>query len=574
MNKPKNNPIAVALDKSRKAFWGVGLFSCAINILMLTGPLFMLQIYDRVLVSGSVPTLVALSVLVGSLYLFQGFFEFLRSKILMRIGYHLDVETMRITNKTWLLSEVNLNSKMQKPVQDLTIVRKFIGGKGLPALFDIPWVPFYLGIVFLLHIWLGWLVTAGLVIVLTLTLINEFTTKKHIASATQAEMEEANFSESSSRGSETIISMGMIGSITDQWQKMRFKSMATGQTATNRTSRITSFVKAFRLALQSGILAVGAYLTIFQEITAGTMIAASILGGRALGPVDMAIANWPNFVKARQSLARLKECLSGAGDLDDLIELPPPKGNLVLDEVTKMAAPAMPGADRHPIIQQISFQLDPGDGLGVIGPSGSGKSSLARLIVGLWEAERGEVRLDCANYKQWDRERLGRYIGYLPQSVELFPGSIKDNIARFDPDVSDEEVIEAAKLTSIHELITGFPNGYSTQLGSRYTVLTAGQAQRVALARAVLRMPTLVVLDEPNSNLDAEGDTALTNTIQALRENASTVVVMAHRPSAISAVNKLLVLKGGMLVEFGEKSEVLEKITQAPDPAQNVRQLT
>ncbi len=571
MSKPDSNPVAVALAKSRTAFWGVGLFSCAINILMLTGPLFMLQIYDRVLASKSVPTLIALFVLVITLYLFQGIFEFLRSKILMRIGISLDVETMRITNETWIMSSVATNSKMQKPVQDLTVVRKFIGSSGLPALFDLPWVPFYLAIVFLLHIWLGWLVIAGAAIVLVLTLINEFITKNHIADTTRAEMEEANFSEVSYRNSEAIISMGMMGNINDHWQKMRFKSMATGQTATNRTGRITSFTKAFRMALQSGILALGAYLAIYQEITAGTMIAASILAGRALGPIDMAIGNWQNFIRARQSFARLKECLAGTIDSSSLIELPPPKGNLVLENVTKMAAPVMPGADRVPIIQRVSFQLKPGDGLGVIGSSGSGKSSLARLIVGLWEAERGEVRLDGTNYKQWDRDRLGKYIGYLPQSVELFPGTIKDNIARFDPEVSDEEIIAAAKLTGVHELITGFPNGYATRLETKNTVLSAGQAQRVALARAVLRMPPLVVLDEPNSNLDAEGDAALTNTINALREHASTVVVMAHRPSAISAVNKLLVLQGGVQVEFGEKAAVLKKVTRIAEASPELK---
>ncbi|MCP4185201.1 MAG: ATP-binding cassette domain-containing protein, partial [Hyphomicrobiales bacterium] len=316
-------------------------------------------------------------------------------------------------------SGVGTQTKVQKPVQDLTVVRKFIGSTGLPALFDLPWVPFYLVIVFLLHMWLGWLVTAGAIVVLVLTVINEFITKNHIADTTKAEMEEASFSDTSQRNCEAIISMGMIGNITDHWQKLRFKSMATGQTTTNRTGRIASFTKVFRLGLQSGILALGAYLAIYQEISAGTMIAASILGGRALAPIDMAIGNWKNFVMARQSYARLKDCLADEYDQSTLIELPAPKGNLVLDKVTKMAAATMPGADRVPIVQRISFQLAPGDGLGVIGSSGSGKSSLARLIVGLWEAERGEVRLDGVNYKQWDRDRLGKYIGYLPQSVEL-----------------------------------------------------------------------------------------------------------------------------------------------------------
>jgi len=557
-----NNPIVLALRQSRAAFLGVGLFSCAINILMLTGPLFMLQIYDRVLASKSVATLIALFALVITLYLFQGFFEFLRTKILARIGYAFDAQTMRIINRVWILSAVESNPKIQKPVQDLTTIRKFIGSSGLPALFDLPWVPFYLAIIFLLHFWLGWLVTGGAIIVLMLTFINEFITKRPIADTTKAEMIEANFSEISHRNSEAVISMGMIGHITDHWQKLRFAAMATGQTAANRTSRIASFIKAFRMALQSSILALGAYLAIYQEISAGTMIAASILGGRALGPIDLAINNWKNFVMARQSYSRLKDNLSQIDDQSELLELPSPKGNLTLKNVTKLAAITMPGADRKPIVQRISFQLMPGDGLGVIGNSGSGKSSLARLIVGLWKADRGEIRLDGASYKQWDRDSLGKFIGYLPQSVELFPGTIKENIARFDPDVTDDEIIAAAQLTGVHDLITSFPEGYSTRLETRNTVLSAGQAQRIALARAILRMPPLVVLDEPNSNLDSEGDAALTKTIKALREHGSTVVVMAHRPSAISAVNKLLVLQNGLQLEFGEKAAVLKKVTR------------
>lgn len=321
------------------------------------------------------------------------------------------------------------------------------------------------------------------------------------------------------------------------------------------------------MLLQSAMLALGAYLAIFQEITPGTMIAASILSGRALAPIDMAVGSWKNFIRARQAFSRLKESLSHFATQHETVQLPDPKGNLSLLNVIKFSQEKGANGNNRPILQGVSLKLQPGDGLGVIGSSGSGKSSLARLIVGLWHADRGEIRLDGATYDQWDRDILGKHIGYLPQSVEMLPGTITQNIARFDPEVTDEEVIAAARLAGVHELILNLPNGYSTEIRTGASVVSGGQAQRIALARAAVRMPALVVLDEPNSNLDAEGDAALTTAIKALRDSGSVVIVMAHRPSAIAAVNKILMLKDGKQMEFGDKEEVLRKVTRPPENA-------
>lgn len=556
-----SNPLKEALNKSRATFWSVGLFSCAVNILMLTGPLFMLQVYDRVLASRSVPTLVALFGLVVILYLFLGLFDFIRTKALSRAGYKLDVELSSLTQKVWIFS--SLTSSRARPISDLANLRQFLCSNGLPSLFDLPWVPIYLLIVFLLHFWLGILATAGAIIVITATLINELITKKPIGEASAWELQDAQFSDSSNRNAEAVIAMGMIGKVTKHWQSLRHQALGYAQLAGSRSEFITAFTKATRMLVQSGMLALGAYLAIYQEITPGTMIAASILGGRALAPVDLAVGNWKNFIRARQSYARLSAMLTGSADRNAPVKLPEPTGKISVTNLLKLtpANKATP-SNQKPILQGIHFELNPGDGLGVIGPSASGKSSLARLLVGLWMPDKGAVRLDNATFDQWDRDEIGKYIGYLPQSAELLSGTIRQNIARFDDSVSDEEVVAAAQLAGVHELILNLSDGYSTDLSKGMQVLSGGQVQRIALARAVLRNPPLVVLDEPNSNLDAEGDAALSQAIKHLRKNGSCVIVMAHRPSAIAAVNKVLMLKNGQQMEFGDKDQVLAKVMQ------------
>lgn len=564
--------LGVALRRVKGGLWSVGLFSCAINLLMLTGPIFMLQVYDRVLASRSVPTLVVLFALVAALYGFMAIFEILRTKILSRLGYRVDADLRGAAYQLSIHSSVGSDKSREKPLNDLATLRQFMGGKALVALFDMPWVPVYLAVVFLLHQWLGWLATAGALLVVVLAVGNEVLTRKHIARGTRSELQQTAFAEHNIRNADTIIAMGMLENIGTHWQKLRDAALADGQKAADQNGWIHSVTKSMRLLLQSGMLALGAYLAIFQEITPGTMIAASILAGRALAPVDMAIANWRGFIQARQAYGRLHDGLSRNSKAivgDAPMELPEPVGKLSTTNLLLMRKGDSGDAEK-PLLQRINIQLDPGDGLGVIGPSGSGKSCLARILTGIWQPDRGEVRLDGAKLDQWNRGQLGRHVGYLPQAIELFPGTIRQNIARFDDSVGDEEILAAARLADVHQLILQLPDGYQTKIGIEGTQLSGGQVQRVALARAVLRMPPVIVLDEPNANLDAEGDQALGNAIAELRKAGSTVIVMAHRPSAIASVNKILMLRDGKQVKFGEKDAVLKKVTRPVDTRPNL----
>lgn len=554
-------PLQLAVKEAKGDWLSVAMFSFGINLLMLTGPLFMLQVYDRVLTSRSIPTLVVLWALIVALFGFLGLFNFFRTRILSRVGYRIDTEMMIHAQKLRIVQGLSQAKEKVQPVADLARVRQFIGSTGLTAFFDLPWVPIFLVAVFIMHPWLGWLTVAGVIVITIFTITNELLTKNPIMESTKWDVESSNFSESSRRSADAVISMGMMGNVLAYWERLRHNSLSEGQRAASSSEVFMSISKAIRLLLQSSILGLGAYLAVLQIVTPGTMIAASIIGGRALSPIDQVIANWRNFVGARQAYARLNLVMAGKGEAPELIQLPEPKGHLDVRNVVKMK-PAEAGGDGDTILQGINFSLEPGDALGVVGPSASGKSSLARLLTGLWMPERGSVRLDGATYDQWDNDELGRHIGYLPQSAELMRGAIKANIARFNPDASDEEVIAAAQMANVHHLIMALPGGYEAIVGEN-VVLSGGQVQRIALARAIYKTPALIVLDEPNSNLDAEGDTALTKAITALREAGSTVVVMAHRPSAIAAVNKLLMIREGVQVEFGPKKEVLEKITKA-----------
>lgn len=564
-HKPKN-PLKEAFARVRGGFAGIWLFSFAINILMLTGPMFMLQVYDRVLSSRSVPTLVVLFGFVVGLYAFYGLFEFLRNRMLSRIGYDIDVRLMPQAQKAWIRQGNASNAPAGAPVSDLASLRRFMCGGGPAALFDLPWLPIFLVFVFALHVWLGLLAVGGVTVVVFLALLNELTTRKPISQAAGLEHVEGRFGEKALQNADAIVSMGMMKHVTDHWSAMRHEAMANAQRGGGRTERFAALSKAIRMIIQSAILGLGAYLAILQEISPGAMIAASILAARAIAPVDQAIGNWRNFVNARTTYARLKTALAGhaLGELSKT-QLPQPKGRLSISSVFKFRGP---DAHADPIIKAMSFDLNPGDGLGVIGPSASGKSSLARLLVGLWSPDKGEIRLDGATFDQWDRDQLGRHIGYLPQNVSLLPGTVSQNIARFDPQAEDDEVIRAARLAGVHDLILQLPGGYDTIIGEGPVVLSGGQAQRIALARAVFREPTLVVLDEPNANLDHEGDKALASAVAQLRAHGKTVIVMAHRPSALASVNLVMMIRDGTLIEFGPKKKTLKKITR---PANTLR---
>ena len=565
-------PMQLAFRAAKADWLSVAVFSFGINLLMLTGPLFMLQVYDRVLTSRSIPTLIVLYALIVALFGFLGLFNFFRTRVLSRVGYRIDSELMIHAQKMRIVQGLNAGKSKFQPVNDLSRVRQFIGSAGTIAFFDLPWVPIFIGVVFIMHPWLGWLTVGGVIVITLFTVANEILTKKPIMESNKWDVESSNFSDSSRRNADSIVSMGMMGNILSNWGRLRGNSLSESQRAAGSSEVFMSISKGIRLLLQSSILGLGAYLAVLQIVTPGTMIAASIIGGRALSPIDQAIANWRNFIGARQAYGRLNLILDGKGSAPNLIALPDPKGHLDVSNVVKMK-PSEAGGDGSTILQGVNFSLAPGDALGVVGPSASGKSTLARLLTGLWIPERGSVRLDGATYDQWDSDQLGKHIGYLPQSAELIRGTIRANIARFDPDAADEDVIAAAQMADVHRLIMGFPGGYDAIIGEN-VVLSGGQVQRIALARAIYKTPAIVILDEPNSNLDADGDGALTKAITSLREAGSTVVVMAHRPSAIAAVNKLLMLRDGAQIEFGDKKDVLEKVTRAANTASSKNELT
>jgi len=537
----------------------VALFSGIVNLLMLAGPLFMLQIYDRVLPSRSVPTLVVLLLLVAALYIFLAIFTFIRSSILNRAGQGFEE---KLRNRAWRMGLVasSQSAASTQPVQDLTVLRQFIAGNGPAALCDLPWVPIYVGFVFMLHSSLGWLTVAGLAVILAVTFVNELITSRALRGTSENAAKEQHMRHDCVQNADAILSMGMMSNLASKWQKMKVSDCIEVQGSETATNAMASAMKGFRLLLQSSLLALGAYLAIHQEVSMGAMIAASIVAGRAFSPVDQALGHWRGFVQARLALERTKQAFACTRDAVEPVSLPKPKGQLELSEVLKLAAKPTGSVDAKakPILQGIGFSLLPGDALAVIGPSAAGKSTLAQLLTGLQSADRGSILLDGAPYGAWNAEQLGQHIGYLPQKVQLLAGTVKDNIARFDPNATDQEMLQAARLAGAHDIIMRLPGGYGAVIGSGGYQLSGGQAQRIALARAVFRNPSLVVLDEPNSNLDAVGDEALAQCIAALRESGAIIVVVTHRPSAMKNVNKVLVLNDGRQMQFGPVSEKID----------------
>jgi PrtD family type I secretion system ABC transporter len=559
----RRSELAEALRACRAAFIGVGIMSCMINLLYLTGSIFMLEVYDRVLPSRSVPTLVGLVVLAAVLYMAQGVLDLLRGRILGRIGTSLDEAINARVFETVVrlpLLVGNRNEGLQ-PLRDLDNVRSFLGSMGPGAFFDLPWLPFYMAICFAFHWLLGATALVGAVILVTLTLITEFMSRGPAKEAMGLAARRNDLAATSRRNAEVLIAMGMSGRLNERWGEANEDYLAGNQRASDVTGGLGAVAKVLRMMLQSSVLAVGAYLVIHQEATGGIIIAGSILSARALAPVDLAIAHWKGFVAARQSWHRLTRLLQQIPAANTQTLLQAPSKRLSVEGVAMVA----PG-DQRVIVQEVTFVLEAGSGVGIIGPSGSGKSSLVRALVGVWIPARGKVRLDGAALDQWSSDVLGRYVGYLPQDVELFAGSVAQNICRFDPEAKSDAIIAAAKEAGVHEMIIKMREGYDTQIGEQGTALSAGQAQRVALARALYGNPFLIVLDEPNSNLDSEGDEALTRAVRAARERGAIVVVVAHRPIGIEGVDQLLVLKDGRMQAFGPKEQVLGQVLQRVAP--------
>lgn len=555
--------ISAFLKSCRRIFWGLAAFSGLSNLLMLTGSFFMLQVYDRVLPGRSIPTLVALLVLATVLYAFQGGLDLVRSRIGVRIGRYFD-ETLGLRVFDAL---VRLPLKTRgdgdglQPLRDLDQVRSFLSGGGPAALFDLPWMPIYLGICFLFHFWIGVTALMGGLVLVAVTILTETRTRGPAKAFSRLAVSRSALAVEGRRNAEVLQAMGMRRQAALRWQDINGKYLAAHERASDVASGLGGFSKIFRSFLQSFVLAVGAVLVIKQESTAGIIIAGSILTARALAPVEQAIANWKAFVSARLSGQRLNQLLKILPAEQEPLALPAPTRELVVDQLYVAA----PGSEK-PILSDVSFRLRSGAAVGIIGPSGSGKSTLARALVGVWPQVRGRVKLDNAALDHWSSEALGKHIGYLPQDVELFEGSIAVNIARFDLQATPGAVLEAARAAGVHDLILSFPDGYGTRVGEGGMALSAGQRQRIGLARAFYGNPFLVVLDEPSSNLDSEGEEALTEAILNVRRRGGIAVVVAHRPKALEGVDHVLVIGEGRVQSFGPKEEVLRKVLRTPVP--------
>ncbi|WP_413629148.1 type I secretion system permease/ATPase [Methylobacterium sp. W2] len=536
-----------------------------VNILYLTGSFFMLEVYDRVIPSRSVPTLVGLVILALVLYGFQGVLETIRSRILARVGASLDealsARVFDIVVRAPLKGATPGDGLL--PLRDLDQLRAFLGGTGPSAFFDLPWMPIYVFICFLFHPLIGIAALVGAAVLAVLALTTDRSTRAPTQTATAHGMRRNGLAEAGRRNAEVLAAMGMQGRFADRWGGANRDYMQSQMTVSDVAGGFGAGSKVFRMALQSGVLALGAWLVINNLASAGVIIASSILVARALAPAELAIANWKGFVQARQSWARLSELFARLPAVEQPHALPAPSQSLVAENVTL----APPGTQRI-VVQDVSLSLQRGQGLGIIGPSASGKSSLVRAIVGVWPPVRGKVRIDGAAIDQWSSADLGPHIGFLPQEVELFAGTIAENIARFDPNAQSGAVIAAAKAAGIHEMILRLAEGYDTRIGEGGAGLSAGQRQRVGLARALYGDPFLVVLDEPNSNLDGEGENALTQAIVGVRQRGGICIVVAHRPSALAAVDMILMMADGRAQAFGPKDEVLKRVLRStPAPA-------
>ena len=558
--KQTRGEISSALLASRAAFASTALFSCLVNILMLTGPLFMLQVYDRVLTSGSVPTLVALITIVIALYAYYGFLEYLRARILVRIGRRVEE---KLRDRVFDSMAEHALRRTQgiggQPVNDLATIRQFLSGQGPFAFLDMPWVPVYLLVIFLMHWVLGVASVIAAIVIFVLALWSEKATRGPLAEANSAMVKSSIMTDESRRNSEALHSLGMRGAIRKKWAEMQQVALDHQTVANDVGGSLSAASRVLRLMVQSGILALGAYLALQHEISAGAMISASIIMGRALAPVEQAVASWQQFLGFRKAIERLNNILASVPAVANRMKLPQPTGKLEVENLIVQ----LPGAEK-PILQGISFTVEPGKGIGVIGPTGAGKSTLARALVGVTPITRGTVRLDGATHDQRDLDEAGKLIGYLPQDIQLFDGTAAQNIARFDVAAEPVKIVEAAQLANVHDLIMRLPKGYDTPLGENGARLSAGQRQRVALARCLYGDPVLFVLDEPNSNLDAEGEAALDRAIRVSMERGASVVVIAHRPSALASIQQILVLSEGRTVALGPRDEILKKVLNRP----------
>lgn len=541
----------------RVAIAAVVALSGLLNVLTLGGSFFMLLVYDRVLPSRSEPTLLGLLVLIVTIYVFQALLEIVRNRMLVEIGAladaHISADVFKAAEETQLRGR---GGDPLQPIRDLDVVRGFVASAAPLALFDCPWIFVYLTVCFAFHWMIGVTVLVAAAILIGLTLLTESLTRAPTERATLLSSRRMVLASSCAQNVETVRALGLGGRMQAAWASLNDEYLEGQRSAARLAGGLSSFTRAFRMFLQSAVLALGAYLVIEGKASGGVIIASSILTSRALAPVEMAIANWKGFVAARQAWARTTALLTAVGTPKPRTALPAPTRSLTLEAVSV----APPGGSRM-TITDLSMQLTAGAGLGVIGPSGGGKSSLARAIVGAWPIQRGAIRIDGAALDQWDPDQLGAHIGYVSQSVELMPGTVAQNIGRFDPAATAEEIIAAAKAADVHDLILRLPEGYETAVGANGAALSGGQRQRIALARALFRDPFLIVLDEASSNLDSDGEAALAKAVRAARERGAIVILVAHRPTTLEPVDHVLVLAEGRIQALGPKAEILSTPT-------------
>ncbi|MBU2992545.1 type I secretion system permease/ATPase [Octadecabacter sp. 1_MG-2023] len=543
--------------KSRALYWFVAIFSSFVNALMLTGPLYMLNVYDRVLGSRSYETLIALSVLVGFMYLMMGILDYARGRIMSRVGaqFQTDLDERVFNAVMRARATGRVPTEAATGQNDLQSVQRAVTSPVAMAIFDLPWTLIFVLGIFIFHPYLGYLAIGGGIILVIIAIINQLSSRRPLAEANEATFHAEAMGEQLRSGADMIQALGMRSSAFQRWIDLRNKSLRAGIKAGDLGGGFGSMTKTFRLFLQSAMLGVGAYLVLQGELTPGAMIAGSILMGRALAPIEMLVNQWPVLNRGRSGWASLSRLLGAVPIQKHRTELPRPKSMIAADQVT-----VLPPGETKASLRMVSFKINPGEAVGVIGPSGAGKSTLARALAGLWVPAGGTIRLDGASLDQYEPDVLGGYVGYLPQTVTLLSGSIRDNIARMSPNPDDAAVIKAAKRAAAHEMILRLPDGYDTIVDETGGRLSGGQVQRVGLARAMYGDPVYLVLDEPNSNLDNEGSVAVNNAIKIMREEGRCVFVMAHRPAAIEQCDKLMYLDGGVLKAFGPTEEVKSQI--------------
>ena len=556
-----DDPVGHGLRESARRMIGIAVFSGVINILMLSGSLYMLQVYDRVIPSRNIATLFGLSLMVLFAYLVQGYFDALRARMLCRVATLFDVglqESIHTALATLPLRGVK-PMLMQQPLRDLDQVRAFMSSMGPTAFLDMPWIPIFLIALFLFHPAIGITALLGTAAIVAMTWMTERMSRGAAKAAMDSSAQRQVLADATQRNAEVIRALGMVDRFTARWSQANERYLRENIRASDLFANLGSGAKVLRYVLQSGMLGIGAYLVVADRASGGIMIASSIMMGRALAPVEVALGSWKQLVAARQGIIRLRDmCKATAKPPAPPVALPRPSRELAVQDLAVVA----PGT-QTPIVSSVSFSLKAGTGLALLGASASGKTSLSKALVGIWPAKQGTIRLDGATIDQWSNEDLGRHVGYLPQDVALFDGTVAENICRFDAEATSDAILKAAQIAGVHDIILRLPEGYATRIGLGGMSLSAGQRQRIGLARAVFGDPFLVVLDEPNANLDADGENALGRAIQILRRNQCIVIVISHRPSALAALNMALVLYEGRAIAFGSSEEIFARVRAA-----------